>query len=242
MINLDDRKLGEVLKDKKYYRSGIRSDFGELSIELEESYHGHIVDKMLNLYNKEMEFQTARDLENLIYDVFKKAFIDAVRFINRDKRRVQFVDVESFIEKGEDEIKMPDNMKHEDIDFDVHHVDNIDVKLRAVKKLLKEDEYNYLDLRLNSQCSVAEVMEDMDITKSKADGLLKSIKRKCSHLKSDTPKYTLEPYGEIDSRNSLELFHMSEELKNQYVNYASSDKLAIHIEDVDAFGLKKRLY
>ena len=242
MTRLDDKKLGEVLNDRKYYRSGIRSDFGALSVELEESYNGYIIDKMLNLYNKEVEFETARDLENLIYDVFKKAFLNAVKYINRDKRRVQFVDVESYIEKGEDEIKMPDNMKHEDVDFDVHHFDTIDYRLKQVSSIVSSDEYNYLDLRLNAQCSVAEVKEVMEIDNTQVDDLLRRIKRKCKHLRTEGAKYTFTPYGDYDKRNTLELSHMSEELKNQYVSYASSNKLAIHIEESYGFAFKRGLY
>lgn len=239
---LDEQKLGQVLRDRKYYRSGIRSDFGALSIELEESYNGYIVDKMLNLYNKGMEFETARDLENLIYDVFKKAFLNAVRYINKDKRRVKFVDVESYIEKGEDEIKMPDNMKHEDVDFDNLPVDEIDVKLSIVRELLNDDEYNYLDLRLNAQCSVAEVKQEMEINNVQANNLLRDIKRKCKHLRTEGSKYSFTPYGEVDSRNTLDLFHMFEHSSNQYLNYVSTNKLAIHIEESDLLASKRGLY
>ena len=242
MTRLDDRKLGEVLNDRKYYRSGIRSDFGALSVELEESYNGYIIDKMLNLYNKEVEFETARDLENLIYDVFKKAFLNAVKYINRDKRRVQFVDVESYIEKGEDEIKMPDNMKHEDVDFDVHHFDTIDYRLKQVSSIVSSDEYNYLDLRLNAQCSVAEVKEVMELDTIQVNNLLRDIKRKCAHLRTEGAKYTFTPYGEIDSRNTLNLFHMYEHSSNQYLNYVSTNKLAIHIDESDLLDSKKGLY
>ena len=240
---LDDKKLGQVLRDRKYYRSGIRSDYPALSIELEESYNDYIVSKMLSLYNKDLEYDTPKHLENLIYDTFKKAFLNAVKYVGRDKRRVSFVNIDKFIETSESEdIKMPENMKHKDVEFDNLPVDEIDIKLSIVKELLSDDEYNYLDLRLNAQCSVAEVKEVMEIDNTQVDDLLRRIKRKCKHLRTEGAKYTFTPYGDYDKRNTLELFHMSEELKNQYVSYASSNKLAIHIEESYGFAFKRGLY
>lgn len=234
---LDDKKLGEALKSRKYYYSGIRSDYDTLSIELEEFYHGRIVDKLLALHSAGIEFESPKHLENAIYENFKNAFLDAVRFTKAEKRQRVSIDINDYIEYyGEgDGPLLPEALKHEDADFDSVHVDEIDLKMKMVKELLSVDEYNYLDLRLNAQCSVNQVMEIMRITKNRADRLLKDIKRKCKHLRTEGFKYSLTPYGEVDSRNTLESFHMSEHASNQYINYVSTNKLAIHVEDVAAF-------
>jgi len=229
-IKFDNKKLSQVLKNKSYYLSGTR-DYGTLSMELEEFYHGLVIDKLLALYNADLEYETAKHLENTIYSNFKNAFVDAVRMTKADKRSIESIEINSYISYLEaNELDIPDSLTTEDDDHDYLRVDEIDQKLSLVKGLLSNEENKYLDLRLNGQYSVAEVKEAMNLSNNGNDTILKSIKRKCKHLKVDEPRYRFKPYGEIDNRTTLEEFSLYEWNHNQYVNFVSSNELSIHVE------------
>ena len=122
-------------------------------------------------------------------------------------------------------------MQFEDVDLSKR--DEIDYRLESVRDLLTISEYDYLDFRLNGQRSVAEVMTIMHYSRTQVANILRDIKRKCAHLRTEGSKYTFTPYGDYDMRNTLELFSLSEYSSNQYVNYVSTNKLAIYVEESD---------
>lgn len=235
MIRFDDKKLGEVLRDRKYYRSGIRSDYGTLAIDVEEMYHGKVIDKLLALRDADLEFTSYKHLENAIFDNFKKAFGNAVEMSKAEKRKFISVDITTFIESPRDlegdSLVVPEALQFEDVDLSKR--DEIDYRLESVRDLLTISEYDYLDFRLNGQRSVAEVMTIMHYNRTQVANILRDIKRKCAHLRTEGSKYTFTPYGDYDMRNTLELFSLSEYTKNQYVNYVSTNKLAIYVEESD---------
>jgi hypothetical protein len=244
MIRFDDNKLGEVLRDMKYYRSGIRSDYGTLAIDVEEMYHGKVIDKLLALREADLEFTNYKHLENTIFDNFKKAFGNAVEMSKAEKRRFISVDITTFIESPRDlegdALVVPEALQFEDVDLSKR--DEIDYRLESVRDLLTISEYDYLDFRLNGQRSVAEVMTIMHYSRTQVANILRDIKRKCAHLRTEGSKYTFTPYGDYDMRNTLELFSLSEYSRNQYVNYVSTNKLAIHIEESDLLASKGGIY
>ena len=244
MIRFDDKKLGEVLRDRKYYRSGIRSDYGTLAIDVEEMYHGKVIDKLLALRDADLEFTSYKHLENTIFDNFKKAFGNAVEMSKAEKRKFISVDITTFIESPRDlegdSLVIPEALQFEDVDLSKR--DEIDYRLESVRDLLTISEYDYLDFRLNGQRSVAEVMTIMHYNRTQVANILRDIKRKCAHLRTEGSKYTFTPYGDYDMRNTLELFSLSEYSRNQYVNYVSTNKLAIHVEESYGNGFEIGIY
>lgn len=235
MIRFDDKKLSEVLRDTKYYRSGIRSDYGTLAIDVAEMYHGKIIDKLLALRDADLEFESYKHLENTVYDNFRKAFGNAVEMSKAEKRRFISVDITTFIESPRDlegdSLVVPEALQFEDVDLSKR--DEIDYRLESVRDLLTISEYDYLDFRLNGQRSVAEVMTIMHLNRTQVANILRDIKRKCAHLRDEGAKHTFTSYGDYDMRNTLELFSLSEYSSNQYVNYVSTNKLAIYVEESD---------
>ena len=235
MIRFTEKKLGEVLDNPKYYRSGIRADYDRLSVDLEEVYRGYITEGLMRQFNADLSYETAKHLENTIYAVFKLAFADAVKWTKRAKRSAQFVNIDNYVENStkhleDDSMSLPEGLTYEDVDLTKR--DEIDVKLEAVMDILTTTEYNYLDYRLNGQRSVDEVAMELGLTKDKVYDLLDAIKRKCVDLRSGHSAKEWTPYGETDYRNNIELFFLSEWLDNEYIGAISTNTLAVYVEDL----------
>ena len=235
MIRFTEKKLGEVLDNPKYYRSGIRADYDRLSVDLEEVYRGYITEGLMRQFNADLRYETAKHLENTIYAVYKLAFVDAVKWTKRVKRQVYMQNIDDYIEGATDayehtNLTLPEGLKYEDVDFTKR--DEIDVKLEAVMDILTTTEYKYLDYRLNGQRSVDEVATELGLTKAKVYDLLDAIKRKCVDLRSGHSAKEWTPYGETDYRNNIELFFLSEWLDNEYVGAISTNTLAVYVEDL----------
>ncbi len=235
MIRFTEKKLGEVLDNPKYYRSGIRADYDRLSVDLEEVYRAYITEGLMRQFNADLSYETAKHLENTIYAVYKLAFADAVKWTKRAKRQVHLQNIDDFVEGATNayeytDLTLPEGLKHEDVDFTKR--DEIDVKLEAVMDILTTTEYKYLDYRLNGQRSVDEVATELGLTKAKVYDLLDAIKRKCADLRSGHSAKEWTPYGETDYRNNIELFFLSEWLDNEYIGAISTNTLAVYVEDL----------
>jgi len=235
MIRFTEKKLGEVLDNPKYYRSGIRADYDRLSVDLEEVYRGYITEGLMRQFNADLSYETAKHLENTIYAVFKLAFADAVKWTKRVKRQGHMQNIDDYIEGAtyayeHTNLTLPEGLKYEDVDFTKR--DEIDVKLEAVMDILTTTEYKYLDYRLNGQRSVDEVATELGLTKDKVYNLLNTIKRKCVDLRSGHSAKEWTPYGETDYRNNIELFFLSEWLDNEYIGAISTNTLAVDVDKV----------
>jgi hypothetical protein len=235
MIRFTEKKLGEVLDNAKYYRSGIRSDYNSLSIDLEEVYRAYITEGLMRQFNADLSYETEKHLENTIYAVHKLAFVDAVKWTKRAKRNVQFQNIEDYVEGATNayeytNLNLPEGLKYEDVDFTKR--DEIDVKLEAVMDILTTTEYKYLDYRLNGQRSISQVATALGLSKENVYDLLDAIKRKCKDLRSGHTAKQWTPYGETDYRNNLELFFLSEWADNEYVGMISTNTFAIPLEDL----------
>jgi DNA-binding CsgD family transcriptional regulator len=235
MIRFTEKKLGQVLENAKYYRSGIRSDYDRLSVDLEEVYRAYITEGLMRQFNADLSYETEKHLENTIYSVHKLAFVDAVKWTKRAKRNVQFQNIEDYVEGATNayehtNLTLPEGLKYEDVDFTKR--DEIDVKLEAVMDILTPTEYKYLDYRLNGQRSISEVATALGLSKENVYDLLDAVKRKCKDLRSGHDAKQWTPYGETDYRNNLELFFLSEWADNEYIGAISTNTFIKDVEDL----------
>ena len=224
-MKLTEGHLQEALNDRKLFDAPIYKMLGsrDINFDVEEGYLHAIALGLTALWQQNIDYRDEQHIKAAIRAAFNNAFLDAIQYANSKKReafrhRVSLEDSTNASARFQN----PEELLH--YDDNEKPVDEIDFRLKQMKPLLCDEHFTYLDLRLNGMMKRSEACLEMGITERQADKYLDTIKRQAKPFNSGYVAYDWKPYGEVDERNTLEAFYISEhDPKTEVITKESQD-------------------